>query len=574
MASSTAKHKKLTSEISRDIRFFEFKASPYCSNADLINEIGQKKNIIKSMCLGDVNFKPIFEAITKKNNAKDDLRRQTRKIMISNNRSKYEISKQNMQFFKLKRIKECINQDKCKQTKPFESEKSIFVVTSKDNTENQDSNCLRSKNNLKLSFHSHNNLSNKSDSMSYATQNKRIISSLKKHSSQPSILSSFKLHLKNMEMPKKAQKTLRKVGSCASILSRNNEFGSVCFSNAGSRGGNGLNYNLSCRNSFTPLGKLKLFHSIRPFFKPEANASPGAMQTKKRNSSYWNLCATPDDFDSKPDININTTATATEKSERISFLNKDANLRIVTSPTTQSLNNALISINTGNISARKENQAEPQIFQQNKSRSISKHFKNQTQSNLKLFISNFKEIESSLKRTKLKMSNSISNKFSQKMRGEEQSAIEVSESSLFNGKYKKQRILNSDPNEFDFLEYLQVKVNEPELTNKYLLEKVKINNKSSLVDHNFISNDVARVVTYGNIVSKMDNIKVLQMGKSIKENYLKYSKQMLPNSLAMSAIEKIKSIKVESLKGIIDNSRNEKIMKLNLQRKLKDLLQK
>lgn len=79
--------------------------------------------------------------------------------------------------------------------------------------------------------------------------------------------------------------------------------------------------------------------------------------------------------------------------------------------------------------------------------------------------------------------------------------------------------------EYDFLNYLRINHKQPDLLNKFLVNKVKLK-YNSLTPHAFISNNLAKVVTYGEIISKMNDIQAFKVGERINENYLNYSKEL------------------------------------------------
>lgn len=291
-----------------------------------------------------------------------------------------------------------------------------------------------------------------------------------------------------------------------------------------------LNFKIESKCSFTPLGKLKI---KKPVFITQAGES----------SSKSNLKTSLNKFFIDQDLH-------SDREHR--NLKYQSNYKLKYHDDVQS--NYVPNSHTTETEAN-SNQTKA---------SISKVFKTKTISNLKKLISNFSKIQVNLQKNETRINNSYW-QYPEKQSKSSDGKIENSK------KEKKQRNLQNDDGEYDFLEFLEVKAREPEIVDKYLVEKVKLNN-SSFQNHNFISNNVARAVTYGSIVSKMDNLKAHQMGKTINENYSKYAKDLQPKSLVRTTIENVAKLKTEYIENVASNYDKERMLTLNMIKKGRELM--
>lgn len=124
-------------------------------------------------------------------------------------------------------------------------------------------------------------------------------------------------------------------------------------------------------------------------------------------------------------------------------------------------------------------------------------------------------------------------------------------------------------NEYDFLtseEFANLVISkqpiEPE--NKYLVDKVKTYHNKE-VGYNYVSNNVARAVTYSDIVKKMDNLKAYKVGKMLYSNYTSYSKEMFPKSYIKLFSEKIETLKKNtSINKVKSNALKQKKLMLKI----------
>ena len=265
-----------------------------------------------------------------------------------------------------------------------------------------------------------------------------------------------------------------------------------------------LNFGLTSKNSFTPLGKLKLNRENTYDDNTSRNGVKPLRLTRKL-TEYTQLS---NKF-SSTENNLNSP------SRKKSSYRKLRNLKY----------NNIYKLKPYNDYYEQEHlKTEIPVM---KTQIVKNNlYKRGTIRNLQTFISNFDSIEKNLTQTESKINYSY-DKYPPII---SQRNNMIHRKNINNKKPNKTEEKEKDSQEqlkeeYDFINYLEIKNKEPEVLDKFLVNKVKLTN-NTLVDHTFISNNVARVITYGGIIGKMDNIKAFQMGKAINDNYIKYSKDL------------------------------------------------
>lgn len=503
------------------IRFFDLKVSDK-ETSDIIKEIKQKWSQIESMCIANTslgshfNFKQIKNAV-----GEESARKQSRKVTLNKYKSRADlclsIKSQRLQIEKnsISVSNNCL--DNSHDILPNKSSanrkpKAKFTDLKKS---------ILYKENSALSVKSKINEYEQArikGSIKYDQRKSNATVSVIRGLNSPSH-ESIKLKLDSNSKQKKP----RKLSTSTNESSGKDKLNSKKF----------LNFKLTSINSFTPMGRLKI---KKPTFLTTLETTDQLKSTL--NSSLSNFFKQQELHSYRELRNLNYLSNYT--------------LKPIANATPNHL--ALSTINNTDTISQKP------------SKNSSYQKKHKTISNLKMFINNFSKIETSLNENKVKINTSYWQYPEKQSKYKENFGVDHTKQK------KKQRNLQSEEGEYDFLEFLEVKAREPEVVEKYLVEKVKLNN-TTFLDHNFISNNVARVVTYGSVISKMDNVKAHLMGKAINENYTKYAKDLLPKSLALTTIENVSKLKTEHIENIAANSDLEKILTLNMVKKRKQIMQ-